>query len=123
MPSTIQSPSGDDLTAPRDIDSIVEQLTAVQNELLALSRASADPTELLQLHTEYLAVQSVLTQAAHAQLASDDAIFTQATVTLKNQAKLLDGMEDQIKSLVKDVDIAAIIAGGVTQVLTLIARL
>src|SRR3569833_2891627 len=105
MPSTIQSPSGDDLTAPRDIDSIVEQLTAVQNELLALSRASADPTELLQLHTEYLAVQSVLTQAAHAQLASDDAIFTQATVTLKNQAKLLDGMEDQIKSLVKDVDI------------------
>lgn len=115
--------SAGDATAPRDIDTIVTQLTAVQSQLLELSRDSADPTELLQLHTEYLAVQSVLSQAAHAQLATDDAVFTQATTTLKEQAKLLSGMEDQIKGLVRDVALAAKITSAVTQVLALITKL
>jgi hypothetical protein len=115
--------SADEAAAPRDVDTIVTQLTTVQSQLLDLSRSSADPTELLQLHTEYLAVQSVLSQAAHAQLAADDAVFTQATTALKAQAKLLDGMEDQIKILVKDVALAAKIASAVTQAVTLIAKL
>lgn len=123
MPAPTSSSDATDAEAPSDIDAIVTQLTVLQSELLDLSRNSADPTELLQLHTEYLAVQSVLTQATHAQLASDDGVFTQAATTLKAQAKLLDGMEDQIKGLVKEVALAGKIAGAVTQVLTLIAKL
>ena len=123
MPASPSSPAASDALAPRAIDAIVAQLTALQTQLLDLARKSADPTELLQLHTEYLAVQSVLTQAVQAQLASDDTTFSQATITLKAQAKVLDGMEDQIKGLVKDVALAAKIASSVAQVVTLIAKL
>ncbi|HEY9154654.1 MAG TPA: hypothetical protein VIM69_05960 [Opitutaceae bacterium] len=116
--------STNDATAPRDtVDSLVTQLTNLLGQIVDVSRTTADPTALLQLHTEYLAVQSVLTQATQAQLAKDDAIFSQATTTLKSQAKVLDGMEDQIKSLVKDVDVAAKIVNGVVQAAALIAKL
>ena len=121
MPDSIQA-TGSAADAPRDIDTIVTELTSLQGQLLDLSRSMADATALIQLHTEYLAVQTVLNQAAHAQLAADDAVFAQATSTLKDQAKLLDGMENQIKGIVKDVALAGKIVGAVTQVIALIAK-
>jgi len=123
MPAPIPS-SANSAGAPRDaVDSLVSQLTIVLGQIVAASRNTADPTALLQLHTEYLALQGILTQATQAQLAKDDSIFGQATTTLKAQSKVLDGMEEQIKGLVKDVDLAGKIVGGVTQVIALIAKL
>jgi|GEM_PF-5666623 len=123
MPAPIPS-SANSAGAPRDaVDSLVSQLTIVLGQIVDASRNTADPTALLQLHTEYLALQGILTQATQAQLAKDDSIFGQATTTLKAQSKVLDGMKEQIKGLVKDVDLAGKIVGGVTQVIALIAKL
>jgi hypothetical protein len=123
MPASTSSPATD-ATAPHDtVDSLVTQLSALLGQIVDVSRTTADPTALLQLHTEYLAIQGLLMPAVQAQLAKDDAIFSQATTNLKAQAKVLDGMEDQIKSLVKDVNLAAKIIGGVVQAAALIAKL
>ena len=123
MPASTSS-SANTPAAPHDtVNTLVTALTTVLGQIVDASRNTSDPTSLLQLHTEYLAVQSILTQAAQAQLANDDVIFGQATTTLKTQSKVLDGMEDQIKGLVKDVDLAAKIISGATQAIALIAKL
>lgn len=106
-----------------DIDNLVSQLSTLLAQLLATARASTDPVELLQLNNEYAAVQTVLNQAVQVQLAADDLLFNQAVIVLKTQGKLLDGMEAQVKGLVKDVAIAGKIIGCVTQSLALIARI
>src|SRR5450432_1542458 len=102
MPQEISATNGG-AQPPENIDALVSQLSALLADLLATARSTADPVALLQINSEYMAVKTVLDQAVNVQLATDDAIFAQATVGLKNQSKLLDGMQAQISSVVKDV--------------------
>ncbi len=122
MPPETTTAPGAVTPPPRDIDTLVTQLSAILSDFLTASRATSDATSLMQIHSEYLAVQTVLNQAVNAQLAADDVIFAQATTVLKTQSKLLDGMEDQIKSVIKDVALAGKIVGYISQALVLIAK-
>jgi hypothetical protein len=121
MPQEISA--GDGSPPPRDIDALVTQLSALLADLLTMARGTADPVVLLQINNEYMAVKTVLDQAVNVQLATDDAVFAQATTGLKSQSKLLDGMQAQITSVVKDVALAGKMVGYVSQAVVLIAKL
>lgn len=105
------------------ITALIDQLSQAQSELMNVGRNTEDNTKLIQINNEYMALQSCMDLAVQAQLATDDALFDQATGTLKNQAKVLDDMEQQIKKIISDIALAAKIVGYIAQAIALIAKL
>lgn len=103
--------------------SLAQQLSFLLTSLLQASRATSDPTKLIQLNSEMAAVQTVLNQAAQAQAATNDATFAQAAATLNAQAGVLSGMEAQITTIIADAATAGRAIGYITQALALIAKL
>lgn len=102
---------------------LVTQLSTLLSQLLNAARAATDSTVILQINTEYGAVQSIVIQATQAQMATDDALFAQSIVGLKAQATMLTNMEKQISAIVADTATAAKIIGYITQAITLIGKL
>jgi hypothetical protein len=105
------------------LSDLVKQLSLVLSGILTAARASTDTTAILKLQNEYAATQTLVNQAAQAQVAADDSLFGQAVTGLKAQATMLTDMEDQINAVVKDVETAATIVGYIAQAVTLIGRL
>lgn len=105
------------------INTLIEKLSLAQSDLLTAGRATADPTKLQQINEQYDAIQDCIDQAAQAQAAANDTLFNQATSTIKTQAKTLEGMEAQIKSIISDVAVAGRIAGYIAEAIVLVGKL
>lgn len=101
----------------------VGALRAVEQQLLDASRQSNDPNQLMRLNLEYNHVDSWLSQVLHAQAESDDALFAQATASLKQSADALKAEAAAMQKVVGDVGTAAKIAGYLAQAATAIAGL
>jgi hypothetical protein len=105
------------------INQVIGMLSSAQLDLQNAADATADPDTLDKINAIYKVVQSCMDQAAQAQAAADDALFEQATSALKTQAKMLEGMEAQIKSIISDVALAGRIVGYIAQAIALVAKL
>jgi hypothetical protein len=115
--------SSGDVEITVTLSALSAQLSETLSNLLDASRATSDVTTLLQLNNETRAIQVLLNQATHLQMSADDANFAQGLAALKTQSAMLDEMEAQIKTIVKDVGIAASIIGGIAQAIKLVAKL
>jgi hypothetical protein len=105
------------------VGSLIQQLNLVLTELLNASRATADPAKLMRIANEMSAIQTLLNQAAQAQAAANDAVFSSATTSLKTQAQMLQGVEAQIAGMIADATAVGRITGYVVEVLAQIAKL
>jgi hypothetical protein len=106
-----------------DVSLLIEQLNLLLNELLGASRTSVDSVQLMQIANEMSAIQTLINQAAQAQAAADDAVFAQATASLKIQSTMLQDMESHIAMIVADVARVGRIVGYIAQGLVLIGKL
>jgi hypothetical protein len=102
---------------------LLEQLNLLLNELLGASRASVDSVALIQIANEMSAIQTLINQAAQAQVAADDAVFARAAASLKTQSTMLQDMETHIATVVSDVARVGRIVGYIAQGLVLIGKL
>lgn len=102
---------------------VAKQLNLLLAGLLQAARTTTDVTKLIQLNNEMLAVQSLIDKASQAQAAANDAVFSQATASLRAQAAMLTDMEAHITGIVGDVATAGKIVGYITKALSLIARI
>jgi hypothetical protein len=118
-----QTPKPIDPSKLSIINQLIYQLSLILLDLLSAGRATADPTELMQINNEYMAVGTILNQAAQAQAAANDTLFNQVTSTLKTQAKMLEDMETQIKKIVSDVQLAGRVTGYIAEGITLLIKL
>jgi len=99
----------------------VTQIRAAEQLLVQTSRSMSDPASLIQVNTEYAHLDSFLSQLLHAQAISDDAQFTQATTSLKQQANGLAADQATVAKIVGDVATAGKIVGYIAKALQLIA--
>lgn len=116
-------PGSVDAAKQSTLNLIVYQLGLLLNDLLTAARNTTDTAKLLQINSEYAAVQTCMFQATQAQMAIDDATFSQATSALDTQSRMLVGMEKQISGIVSDVALAGRITGYLVQAVSLIAKL
>ena len=105
------------------INQVIGILSQIQADLITAGRETADPAKLIQINNEYMAVQSCMDKAAQAQAAANDELFKQAADAFKSQAKILEGMEEQIKKIISNVALAGRIVGYIVQILTLVGGL
>jgi hypothetical protein len=120
---TEQTPTPVDPADLSTINILIHQLSLLMSELLNAGRNTADPAKLAQINNEMLAIQTLMSQAAQAQAASNDALFGQITQGLKTQASMLAGLEAQVATIVSDAAIAGRIVGYIGQAIALIGRL
>jgi hypothetical protein len=123
MPMASAGPESVGRQGRSDVSLLIEQLNFLLNELLGASRASGDPVQLIQIANEMSAIQTLINQAAQAQAAADDAVFAQATASLKTQSSMLQDMETHIAAIVADVARVGRIVGYIAQGLVLIGKL
>jgi hypothetical protein len=101
----------------------VSLIRSAEQLLMQVSRASTDPVIIMKIVSEYNQLDSFLSQLLHAQAIADDADFASATAALKQQAATLQAEEDDIKTIVTDVGIAAQVVGYIAQALAFIATI
>ena len=105
------------------VNILIHQLSLLMSELLTGGRNTVDPLKLTKINNEMLSVQTLMNQAAQAQAAANDALFGQATQSLKTQAGMLAGLEAQVTSIVADAASAGRIVGYMGQAIALIGQL
>ena len=99
----------------QNLTEIVSLLRSAESIILQTSRETVDVATLIQLNTEYSALDSYLSQVLHALAISDDSLFESASSALKQQASVLQQNEDDINKIVKNIELAAKIAGTLAQ--------
>jgi len=100
-----------------------DQIRAAMQLVYQSHQATSDTTTLLKINLEYMQLNTFLNQLSDAQNAADDADFTSATSTLKQQATGLQGQEENIAKVISDVGKAAKVAEYISQALAFIATL
>ncbi len=98
-------------------------LRSSETLLLQASRGTSDLATLLQINAEYSHIDSWISQLLHTQALNDDAQFSAAVSTLKQQADSLAADEAHIQTIVKDVASAAKIVGYISQAVTFLAAI
>ena len=99
----------------------ITQIRSAEQLLVQASRATSDAATLLKINTEYIHLDSYLSQLLHTLAIVDEADFLSATQALKKQATGLVAEEAQIKKIIADVGTEAKIAGYIAQAATLMA--
>ena len=102
---------------------IVSSIRSAEALLIQASRQTSDASKLIQINTEYTALDSYLSQVLHTLAILDDALFDIATKALKQQAAILQQEEESIKKIVDDIALAAQIAGYLAQAAAIAATL
>jgi hypothetical protein len=105
------------------INQLINLLDRILTDLSSAGRATANPTPLIQINNEFMAVKRVMDYAVQAQAAANDILFKQATSVLNTQAGTLQGMAGQVDKIVSDVELAGRIAGYTTQAVALLMLL
>lgn len=110
--------------AQRDcIEGAIGQIQNTESELLGASLASSDPIELGKIKAQFDYLDSLLKQLVHTRLINDDAIFAQATATIKQTASHLAEQAASIGKVTSAVAKAGKIAGYLAQAATFLAGL
>jgi hypothetical protein len=102
-------------TARQHLNDIVANIRAAEVLIVQASRETSDVVTLIQLNTEYLALDSYLSQVLHTLALLDDALFQTATDALKQQSAVLQQEEEDIGLTVRNLDLASEIAGYLAQ--------
>lgn len=111
------------LVTRQNLNQIVSNIRAAEVLTVQASRQTSDVAKLIQLNTEYSALDSYLSQVLHALALLDDSLFTAATNALKEQVDILKHEEEDIKKVVDDIALAAKIAGYLAQAAQIAATL
>jgi N-dimethylarginine dimethylaminohydrolase len=101
----------------------VTQIRNAEAALMQASRATSDPTKLLQIRNEYMHLDSMLSQLSQTQAITDDSLFAQTVPALQQQAKSLQAEEAAIEKIVSDAQLAGTIVGYIGQAITLLTSL
>lgn len=111
------------LVARHNLNQIVSNIRSAEVLIVQASRQTSDAAKLIQLNTEYSALDSYLSQVLHTLALLDDSLFASATNALKQQAAILQQEEEDIKKIVDDIALAAKIAGYLAQAAQIAAML
>ncbi len=106
-----------------NVSSAILAIRSAQNLLQLQISNSSDTLTAIKLTNEYNSLDSRVTQLVHAQIAADDAIFSQAMATLKSPTGGLQADEATIKKIISDVGTAEKVVNYITQALAFIAKI
>lgn len=107
----------------QNIGSAIANLRAAEQCLDDVIANTGDPDVLDELNAEYHALNDTITALVQAQTIADDAMFSEATQKLAQQAAALKAQEDHIKKTIANVGTAAKILGYIVQAVTYIGAL
>jgi hypothetical protein len=106
-----------------DVSSAIAQIRSAEQLLNTIIGSTGDPALLAQITAGYRYLNGILGELVQAQLAADDATFTQVTTSLKNEAAKLKAQEAQFQQIISNVALAAQIVGYIAQAVAFIAAI